>query len=176
MISTPLIVFTKQSLWFANYKDKNRIYTKKIQKKISHVESAEQRRFRTKVAWTIQGGNSHLHGLVRNSHLHGAKFALAWHFRMNSTKCEICHFELLIRMAIYHYRYLICQQFQDGFECGILERWFCTMNKIEPPKVIVHGYKNCFIPLFFLFSSLLYLACLNDPKNYQNTKTSHKYD
>ena len=62
MISTPLIVFTKQSLWLANYKDKKGIYIKKTQKKRSHVESAEQRRFRTKVAWTI----------------HGAKFALAW--------------------------------------------------------------------------------------------------
>ena len=30
--------------------------------------------------------------------------------------------------------------------------------------------------LFFLFASLLYLACLNDPKSCQNTKTSHKYD
>ena len=158
MISTPIIVFTKQSLWFANYKDKNRIYIKKIQKKRSHMESAEQRRFLTKVSWA------------------GAKFTLAWHFRMNSTKCEICHFELFIRMAIYHYRYLICQQFQDGFECGILERWFCTMNKIEPPKVTVHDYKNCFFPLFFLFASLIYLACLNDPKSCQNTKTSHKYD
>ena len=29
MISTPLIVFTKISLWFANYKDKNGIYIKK---------------------------------------------------------------------------------------------------------------------------------------------------
>ena len=34
----------------ANYKDKKGIYIKKIQKKRSHVESAEQRRFRTKVA------------------------------------------------------------------------------------------------------------------------------
>ena len=160
MISTPFIVFTKQILWLANYKDKKGICIKKIQKKRSHVESSEQRRFRTKVAWTIQG----------------AKFALAWHFRMNNTKCEICHFELLIRMAIYHYRYLICQQFQAGSEYGILERWFCTMNKIEPPKVKVHGYKNCLFPLFFLFASLLYLACLNEPKSCQNTKTSHKYD
>ena len=95
---------------------------------------------------------------------------------MNNTKCEICHFELLIRMTIYHYRYLICQQFRAGSEYGILERWFCTMNKIEPPKVTVHGYKNCFFPLFFLFAFLLYLACLNDPKRCQNTKTSHKYD
>ena len=50
MISTPLIVFTKQSLLLAKYKDKKGIYIKKIQKKRSHVESAEQRRFRTKVA------------------------------------------------------------------------------------------------------------------------------
>ena len=28
----------------------------------------------------------------------------------------------------------------------------------------------------FLFASLLYLACLNDPKSCQNTQTSHKYD
>ena len=169
MISTPLIVFTRQSLWLANYKDKKGIYIKKIQKKRSHVESSELRRFHTKVAWTIQGAKFALAWA-------GAKFALAWHFRMSSTKCEICHFELLIRMAIYHYRYLICQQFQAGSEYGILERWFCTMNEIEPPKVTVHGYKNCFFPLFFLFASLPYLACLNDPKSYQNTKTSHKYD
>ena len=145
-------------------------FIQKYLKKRSHVDSAEQRRFRTKVAWTIQGAKFALAWA-------GAKFALAWNFRMNSsTKCEICHFELLIRMAIYHYRYLICQQFQVGSEYGILERWFCTMNKIEPPKVIVHGHKNCFFPLFFLFASLLYLACLNDPKSCQNTKTSHKYD
>ena len=30
--------------------------------------------------------------------------------------------------------------------------------------------------LLFLFASLLYLACLNDPRSCQNTKTSHKYD
>ena len=30
--------------------------------------------------------------------------------------------------------------------------------------------------LLFLFASLLCLACLNDPKSCQNTKTSHKYD
>ena len=30
--------------------------------------------------------------------------------------------------------------------------------------------------LFFLFASLLYLACLNDPKSCQHTKTIPKYD
>ena len=33
----------------------------------------------------------------------------------------------------------------------------------------------CFSSLL-LFASLLYLACLSDPKGCQNTKTSHKYD
>ena len=151
MISTPLIVFTKQSLWLANYKDNKGIYIKKYKRKDLMWSRQNREDFAPKS-----------HGLVRNSHLHG------W--------CEIRTFELLIRMAIYHYRYLICQQFRAGSEYGILERWFCTMNKIEPPKVTVHGYKNCFFPLFFLFASLLYLACLNDPKSCQNTKTSHKYD
>ena len=33
-----------------------------------------------------------------------------------------------------------------------------------------------FIFSLLLFASLLCLACLNDPKSCQNTKTSHKYD
>ena len=72
MISNPLIVFTKQSLWLANYKDKKGIYIKKIQKKRSHEEWTEQRRFRTKVAWTIHGAKFVL------AWIGGAKFALAW--------------------------------------------------------------------------------------------------
>ena len=155
MISTPLIVFTKQSLWLANYKDKKGIYIKNTKEKISC-------------------GVGRTEEISHQSRMNNTRYEIRT--CMNSTKCEICHFELLIRMAIYHYRYLICQQFRAGSEYGILERWFCTMNKIEPPKVTVHGYKNCFFPLFFLFASLLYLACLNDPKSYQNTKTSHKYD
>ena len=37
------------------------------------------------------------------------------------------------------------------------------------------SFSLCFSPLL-LFASLLCLACLNDPKSCQNTKTSHKYD
>ena len=36
------------------------------------------------------------------------------------------------------------------------------------------SFSLCFS--LILFASLLFLACLNDPKSYQNTKTSHKYD
>ena len=152
MISTPLIVFTKQSLWLANYKDKKGIYIKKNTKeKIScGVGRIEEISHQSRMGWCE------------------IRTCMGW--------CKIRTFELLIRMEIYHCRYLICQQFRASSEYGILERWFCTMNKIEPPKVTVHGYKNYFFPLFFLFASLLYLACLNDPKSFQNTKTSHKYD
>ena len=104
MISTPLIVFTKQSLWLANYRDKKWIYIKKKQKKRSNVESAEQRRFHTKDAWAgVKFAHAWL--VVRNSHMHGllceiriclgccAKFAFAWAAVRNSHSlgllCEI---------------------------------------------------------------------------------------
>ena len=154
MISTPLIVFTKQSLWLAKYKDKKGIYIKKNTKE------------------KISCGVSRTEDISHQSRMNNTRCEI----RTCKGWCEISHFELLIRMTIYHYKYLICQQFQAGSEYGILERWFCTMNKIEPPKVTVHGYKNCFFPLFFLFASLLYLTCFNDPKSCQNTKNSHKYD
>ena len=164
MISTSLIVFTKQGLWVANYKDKKGIYIKKYKRKDLMWSRQNRGDFAPKSHEQYKVRNSHSHGLVRNSHLH------------EQYKVRNLPFWAPYTNGIYHYRHLICQQFQAGSEYGILERWFCTMNKIEPPKVTVHGYKNCFFPLFFLFAFLLYLACLNDPKSCQNTKTSHKYD
>ena len=60
-----------------------------------------------------------------------------------------------------------------------------SMYKIDFEKFSKSAKEDCSCcPLFsslcfhqfFFFASLLYLACLNDPKSCQNTKISHKYD
>ena len=58
-----------------------------------------------------------------------------------------------------------------------------SMQKMDFEKCSKSAKEDCSccplfssLCLFFLFASLLYLACLNDPKSCQNTKTSHKYD
>ena len=58
-----------------------------------------------------------------------------------------------------------------------------SMQKMDFEKCSKSAKEDCsYCPLFssfclfFLFASLIYLACLNDPKSCQNTKTSHKYD
>ena len=62
MISTPLIVFKKQSLWLANYKDKKGIYIKKYKRKDLMWSRQNRGDFAPK---------SHEQYKVRNSHLHG---------------------------------------------------------------------------------------------------------
>ena len=71
MISTPLIVFTKQSLWLANYKDKKGIYIKKHKRKDLMWSRQNRGDFAPKLHEQYMVRNSHLHGLVWNSHLHG---------------------------------------------------------------------------------------------------------
>ena len=60
MISTPLIVFTKQSPWLANYKDKKGIYVKKYKRKYLMWSRQNKGDFAPK---------SHEQYKVRNSHL-----------------------------------------------------------------------------------------------------------
>ena len=71
MISTSIIVFTKQSLWLANYKDKKGIYIKKYKRKDLMWSRQNRGDFVPKLHEQYMVRNSHLHGLVRNSHLHG---------------------------------------------------------------------------------------------------------
>ena len=58
-------------------------------------------------------------------------------------------------------------------------KWYIVCRKwtsISAPQVQRKTAAAVLCFLHFLFASLLYLACLNDPKSCQNTKTSHKYD
>ena len=67
MISTSLIVFTKQSLWLANYKDKKGIYITKHKRKYLMWSRQNRGDFAPKLHGLVR--NSHLLGLVQNSHL-----------------------------------------------------------------------------------------------------------
>ena len=58
-------------------------------------------------------------------------------------------------------------------------KWYIECRKWtsgSAPKVRRKTEATVLCFLHFLFASLLCLACLNDPKSCQNTKTSHKYD
>ena len=63
-------------------------------------------------------------------------------------------------------------------------KWYIACRKMDFRKCSKSAKEYCIycplcfssLCLLFLFASLLYLACLNDPKGCQNTKTSHKYD
>ena len=78
-------------------------------------------------------------------------------------------------------------QIVHGLKCWILDflnfEMVYSMYKMDFGKCSKSAKEDCSccplfssLCLFFLFASLLYLACLNDPKSCQNTKTSHKYD
>ena len=78
-------------------------------------------------------------------------------------------------------------QIVHGLKCWILDflsfEMVYRMQKMDFGKCSKSAKEDCrccplfsSLCLFFLFASLLCLACLNDPKSCQNTKNSHKYD
>ena len=81
-------------------------------------------------------------------------------------------------------------QIVHGFKRWILDflifEMVYSMQKMDFEKCSKSAKEDCSCcPLFssfslcfslLLYASLLCLACLNDPKSCQNTKTSHKYD
>ena len=169
MISTPLIVFTKQSLWLANYRDKKGIYIKKYKRKDLMWSRQNRGDFAPKT-----------HGLVRNLHMHGwlceirtclgccAKFALAWAV-------------VFRRPYLPHFSSKSYTVWRVGFLVSWALKWYIACrkwNSESAPKVRRKTAATvlCSLHSVFLFASLLYLACLIDPKSFQNTKTSHKYD
>ena len=64
--------------------------------------------------------------------------------------------------------YIACRKWTSGSAPKV-------RNKTAAAVLFASLHFACFSSLLF-FASLLYLACLNDPKGCQNTKTSHKYD
>ena len=171
MISTPLIVFTKQSLWLANYRDKKGIYIKKYKRKDLMWSRQNRGDFAPKLHEQYMVRNSHLHGLVRNSHLvwAGAKFALSL-MQLSSEG----HIFLILAPKSY-------TVWSVGFLTSWDLKWYISCRKWtsgSAPKVWrkTEAAVLCFLHSVFLSASLLYLACLNEPKSCQNTKTSHKYD
>ena len=127
MISTPLIVFTKQSLWLANYKDKKGIYIKKY--KIKDLMWSRQNRgdFAPKSHEQYKVRNSHLHGLVRNSHLHGI---FAW--TLQSAKFAILS-------SLYEWQYTIIGTWfvsnsKTVSNMGFLKGDFARRTKYSLPK------------------------------------------
>ena len=142
-------------------------FTSKIHKKRSHVESAKTEEI-SHHAWA------------------GAKFA------QGNVLCEfrtvLCEFRTILEQLSFEgHIFLILAPNHTRFEA--LDSWLpelwngISMEKMDFGKCSKSAKEDCSccplfssFCLFFLFASLLYLACLNDPKSYQNTKTSHKYD
>ena len=131
-----------------------------------------------------------MHGLVRNSHMLGwlcvsrtcmgccAKFALAWAVVWNSHLLGAVVFR---RPYLPHFSSKSYTVWSVGFLTSWALKWYIVCRKWTSksrPKVRrkTAAVVLCFLHSVFLFASLLYLACLNDPKSCQNTKTSHKYD
>ena len=66
-----------------------------------------------------------------------------------------------------------------GFLTSWALKWYIECRKWtsgSAPKVRKKTAAAVLCFLYFLFASLLCLACLNDPKSCQHNKTSHKYD
>ena len=139
------------------------------------------------------------HGLVRISHKEKvlcefhtrgrccANFAQAWAVVRNSHMlgllCEIR--TCLEQLSSKGHLFLISAPNRtrlEGLDSWLLElRWYIARWKWtskSAPKVRRKTATTvlCSLHFVFLFASLLYLACLNNPKSCQNTKTSHKYD
>ena len=153
------------------------------------MESVEQRRFRTKDTWA---GAKFAHAwlVVRNSHMHGllceirtcmgccAKFAHAWLVVRNSHMYGAVVFQ---RPYLPHFSSKSYTVWSVGFLTSWDLKWYIECRKWTSESAPKVQRKTAaavlyFLHFVFLFASLLYLACLNDPKSCQNTKTSHKYD
>ena len=114
MISTPLIVFTKQSLWLANYKDKKRIYIKKYKRKDLMWSWQNRRDFAPKS-----------HGLVRNLHLHG----LVWNSHLLVRNSHLLDAVVFRRSYLPHFSSKSYTVWRVGFLTSWVLKWYIAWRK-----------------------------------------------
>ena len=115
---------------------------------------------------------------IRTCMAGGAKFALAWAAVRNSHLLDAVVYR---RPYLPHFSSKSYTVWSVGFLTSWALKWYIACRKWtsgSTPKVRRNTIAVVlyFLHFVFLFASLLYLACLNDPKSCQNTKTSHKYD
>ena len=181
-------LYKSKSLWLASYKDKKRNYIKKLHKKISKVESAKTEE-NSHHAWVVR--------ILKVLYECCASFAQASHklkvlceFRTSFAQAEgvvrISHKPGAVvfrRLYLPHFSSKSYTVWSVGFltswslKCYIACRKWTLRSAPKVPKktaAAVLYFPPCFSLLLFAF--LLWMACLNDPKSCQNTKTSHKYD
>ena len=159
MISTPLIVFTKQSLWLASHKDKKGIYIKKYKRKDLMWSRQNRGDFTPKT-----------HGLVRISHKEKVlcEFRTSWrccaNFTQHKVSCEIFAQPGAVvfqRPYLPHFSSKSYTIWSVGFLTSQALKWYIECRKWtseSTPKVWrkTAAVVLCFLHSVFLcFSSLL---------------------
>ena len=163
MISTPYKVFTKaKSLWLVSYKDNKGNYIKKYIRKYLKWSRQKHSKIRTTHGlcefWRCCAKFSHKPGAV------GFRRPYLPHF--SSKLYTVWSVGLLTSWALKWY--IVCRKWTSESAPKVRKKTAATV-------LFASLHFACFSSLL-LFASLLCLACINDPKSCQNTKTSHKYD
>ena len=152
----------------AEYKDTTGIYTRKYQ---------------AKNIWEAGGACVERQRKFGKVGLHGAKWPNFAPWRKSPCEMVFPWLDAVVFQRSYlpHFSSKSYTVWSVGFLTSWYLKWYIACRKWTSGSAPKVWRKTAAAVLYslhsvFLFASLLYLACLNDPKICQYTQTSHKYD